>query len=55
MKYAVYQKYFSGRWYPLFAQVFSTRPEALAAIRKMTGGDEDLSRYFKIKRIGGAQ
>lgn len=51
IRYQVYQKDFSGRWYPLFAQVFSTRAEALAVIRKMNGGDEDLSRYFKIKRV----
>lgn len=55
MKYAVYQKDFSRRWYPLLAQVFSTRAEALAVIEKMTKGDHDLTKYFKIKRVGGAE
>ena len=55
MKYAVYEKDSYGRWYPLHAQVFSTRDEALAAIEKMNKGDHECIRYFKIKRVGGAQ
>ena len=50
-RYQVYQKDFIGRWYPLFAQAFSTRAEALAVIEKMTKGDNALTKYFKIKRV----
>lgn len=50
-RYQVYQKDFSGRWYPLFAQVFSTRAEALAVIEKMNDGHDDWAKYFKIKRV----
>lgn len=53
MIYQVYQKCFSGRWYPLLAQRFSTRAAARAVIERMSDGDPARAAHFKVVRIGG--
>jgi len=50
-RYQVYQKDFSGRWFPLHAQEFSTPAEALAVVERMSEGDPSRRQHFKIKRV----